>query len=259
MNRSKIGKWAIKFVMCTILLAGMTINLQAQDDSESESMLLSITEFHVKLGENLAFQEGVKAWKSCYLENDGEWTWNMWNRVNGKGTVYYLTSYSSSWAEFSADDPAGMACYRQAAELIYPAVNSYEDYFSWTKPEWSLTPGDSQNTVVEVAYFRVKDRMIFNSLVTDVMEIIEESQGSKRSMWYESQGGGPDGFHYMNVFPYENMEALDEPVESAWNIIAEVEGEDARDEYFEDYKNSVENSWMYIFRLMEDMSHSEGE
>ncbi|MCG2590954.1 hypothetical protein [Rhodohalobacter sulfatireducens] len=259
MNTTKIGKWAIQLLACTIILMGMNTNMQAQDDSENEPMLLSISEFTIKTGHNLAFQEGVKTWKSCYLENDGKWTWNMWYRMNGEGTVYYLTSYSASWTDFAAEDPAGQACYRQAAELIMPAVEKVEDHFSWTKPEWSLTPGDSQNTVVEVAYFRVKDRMIFNSLVTDVMEIIEESQGSKRSMWYESQGGGPDGFHYMNVFPYENMEALDEPVESAWSIIAEAEGEDTRDEYYEDYKNSVENSWMYIFRLNEEMSHSEGD
>ncbi|NBC03728.1 MAG: hypothetical protein GVY20_08510 [Bacteroidetes bacterium] len=259
MKVSMFGKRVIQLVICAILMVGMNTNLKAQDDSENEPMLLSITEFTVKMGHNLAFQEGVKSWKECYLENDGEWTWNMWYRMNGKGTVYYLTSYSSSWAEFSADDPAGMACYRQAAELIMPAVEKVEDHFTWTKPEWSMTPGESQNTVVEVAFFRVKNWSLFNSLASEVMGIIEEAQGSKRSLWYESHGGGPDGFHYMNVFPYENMEALDDPYESAWAIVAEAEGEDTRDELLEDYRNSVENSWMYIMRLNEDMSHSGGD
>ncbi len=258
MNRSETGKRAIQLMLCSILLIGLSTNLQAQDDSENEPMLLSISEFTVKLGHNMAFQEGVKAWKSCYLENDGQWTWNMWNRMNGEGTVYYLTSYSAGWTEFAAEDPAGQACYRQAAELIMPAVEKVEDHFAWTKPEWSMTPGDVTNTVVEVAYFRLKNRGLFNSLASEVMDIIEEVQGSKRSMWYEAHGGGPDAFHYMNVFPYENMEALDEPFESAWDIVAEQEGDDKRDELLEDYRNSVENSWMYVFRLNEEMSHSDG-
>jgi hypothetical protein len=246
-------------MVCAIFLMGLSTNLHAQDDSENEPMLLSISEFTVKLGHNFAFQEGVKAWKSCYLENGGSWTWNMWNRMNGEGTVYYLTSYHASWSEFAAEDSAGQACYRQAAELIMPAVEKVEDHFSWTKPEWSMTPGDGNNTVVEVAYFRLKNWGLFNSLASEVMKIIEEAEGSKRSMWYESHGGGPDTFHYMNVFPYENMEALDDPFESAWAIVAEQEGEEKRNELLEDYRNSVENSWMYMFRLNEEMSHSGGD
>lgn len=259
MNRFNGGKRAIQLMICTILILGISTNVQAQDDTENEPMLLSISEFTVKLGHNMAFQEGVKAWKSCYLENDGKWTWNMWKRMNGEGTVYYLTSFSASWAEFAEEDPAGQTCYRQAAELIMPAVEKVEVYFSWTKPEWSRTPDGSEFTVVEVAYFRLKNWSLFNSLASEVMEIIEEAEGSNRSMWYESHGFGPDTFHYMNVFPYENMEALDEPFESAWAIVAEQEGEEKRDELLEDYRNSVENSWMYMFRYNEEMSHSEEE
>ncbi len=61
------------------------------------------------------------------------------------------------------------------------------------------------------------------------------------------------------MYPYENMEALDEPYVSAWAIVAEAEGEDKRDELLEDFRNSVENSWMYIMRLNEEMSHSGGD
>jgi len=259
MNNFNVGERAVQLMICVALILGTATNVQAQDDSENDTSLLSISEFTIKLGHNMAFQEGVKAWKSCYLDNDGEWTWNMWNRMNGEGTVYYLTSNSASWAEFAEDDSAGQACNRQAAELIMPAVEKVENYFSWSKPEWSRTPDGSEFTVVEAAYFRISDYRIFTDLVTEAMEIIEDATGVRRTVWYESIGGGPDGFQFMNVFPHEDMASLDDPFESAWTIIAEEAGEDKRDELWADYKNSVENSWMYMFRLNEEMSHSPNE
>jgi hypothetical protein len=43
-----------------------------------EKQILSMTEFTVKIGHEKQFEEGIKAWKACYLENKGEWTWSMW-------------------------------------------------------------------------------------------------------------------------------------------------------------------------------------
>jgi hypothetical protein len=253
------SKTLVAAAILLLISMGMQHSAMAQDDSENESMLLSISEFHVKMGENMAFQEGVKAWKSCYLENEGEWTWNVWSRINGEGTVYYLTSYSGGWAEFDRDDSAAMSCYRQAAELIMPAVKSVTNHFAYTMPGWSMTPSGDQNTVVDVSYFRVKNYPLFNELASTVMNIIEEETGSKRTMWYRAAAGGPDSYHYMNVYGYEDMAAMDEPMDSAWQIVEAAEGEERMRELQDDYRNSVENSWTYIFRLMEDLSHSGDE
>jgi hypothetical protein len=254
---------ASKFLMATVLMmfvsAGMQNVALAQDNGENEPMLLSITEFHVKIGKSLAFEEGVKAWKDCYLGKEGEWTWNVWDRINGEGSVYYLTSYTAGWGDMDRQDEAGMNCYRQARELIMPNVEKAVDHYAYTLPEWSRTPSDQQNTVVDVSYFRVKDYPLFNELASTVMNIIEEETGSKRTMWYRAATGGPNSFHYMNVYAYENMAAMDEPMDSAWQIVEAAEGEERMRELQEDYKNSVENSWTYIFHLMEDLSHSGDE
>lgn len=242
-----------------LVSAGIQNSATAQNNSENEPMLLSITEFHVKMGESMAFEEGVKVWKDCYLGNEGEWTWNVWDRINGEGSVYYLTSYSAGWAEMDRQDAAGMNCYRQARELIMPNVEKAVDHFAYTLPGWSMTPSGDQNTVADVTYFRVKDYPLFNVLASTVMNIIEEETGSKRTLWFRAAAGEPDGFHYMNVYLYENMAAMDEPMDSAWQIVEAAEGEERMRELQDDYKNSVENSWTYILRLKEDLSHSGNE
>jgi hypothetical protein len=56
----------------------------AHAKSEERGFILSTTELKIISGRNTRFQEGVKAWKKCYLENNGEWTWNMWRRVQGE-------------------------------------------------------------------------------------------------------------------------------------------------------------------------------
>jgi hypothetical protein len=87
----------------TLLVAGILTGLfaipAAQAQDEEGSMILSATEFTIKPGHNTQFMEGVKAWKACYLEHEGEWTWNLWSRVQGEGNVYILASFMENWAE----------------------------------------------------------------------------------------------------------------------------------------------------------------
>ena len=66
---------------------------------ENESFLLNLSEITVKPGHDAQFLEGVKSWKKCYVDSEGKDKWNMWRRVQGKGSVYTLTSTMANWAE----------------------------------------------------------------------------------------------------------------------------------------------------------------
>ena len=46
---------------------------------ENESFLLNMSEITVKPGHEAQFVEGVKSWKACYLENEGQDKWNIWH------------------------------------------------------------------------------------------------------------------------------------------------------------------------------------
>ena len=97
----------MKQLMYLLLLLPLVIIAQ-----ENEGYLLTMSEITVKQGQNDAFTAGVKAWKECYLENNGEDKWNMWRRMQGEGNVYIFSGTMTSWAEFDNDsgDEAGKNC-----------------------------------------------------------------------------------------------------------------------------------------------------
>jgi hypothetical protein len=238
----------------TLLTLAFTGVTNAQDDSERQ--ILSLTEFTIKPGHSAIFVEGIKSWKECYLNNDGEWTWNVWNRVNGKGSVYLLTSYSSSWAEMDEEDEAGVSCAPLALQTIMPAVESTDSQYFYTMPDWSATPSGEVNNFVQVTFFKIKHYDMFAELVSGVTSIIEEVEGDKRTTWYDAYGRSPGQFHYMSALGNESMAALDNPDPSIWSVIIEEEGQDRRDELVDLYYESVEDSWMYMYRRVEDASNT---
>ncbi len=56
-----------------LLLPGAVIPL-ANGQNTPLGPLMSVTEFAIKQGYEMQFREGIKAWKDCYIENEGEWT-----------------------------------------------------------------------------------------------------------------------------------------------------------------------------------------
>jgi len=55
------------------------------------------------------------------------------------------------------------------------------------------------------------------------------------------------------------MASLDNPETSIWQVIIDAEGEDKRDELVDLYYQSVEESWMYMYTRMEDLSNTGAE
>ena len=176
-----------------LIVAGLSMNTVAQ---AQEKFILSTTEFTVKNGHEKQFEDGVKAWKACYLENKGEWTWNMWKRYNGKGSVYVLTSRSKNWAEMDEEnDEAGKKCRQIAMYQIDPHIESSENNFATSMPEFSkATP--SEMGVIRVSFFQVENSVLFKEVVKEIADISQKAEGDKRGYWYDVDGGSPDFADY---------------------------------------------------------------
>ncbi len=115
--------------MLCILIIGMTastlLHVEVRAQAEDGSIILSTMEFTVKPGHNSQFRNGIETWKKCYLENEGEWQWNLWQRVQGTGNVYVLSSNMDSWAEMDdGPDPAGRECRDIVRDLINPNIEN---------------------------------------------------------------------------------------------------------------------------------------
>jgi len=228
--------------------------LQAQE-MEMESQLMSYTEFTIKPNHSKQFEAGVKAWKDCYLKNDGERSWSMWSRMQGEGTVYTLTSYMGKWAIMDETSKAGEACESIAQSLINPTIKQVNNGFSKTIPALSR-PANPAYKVVSVRYWRVKNGTTFRATVDEVERILKKAEGEHRAHWYSEVGGGMNAPHYYVVWGYPNFAAMDNELDSVWDVVEQNEGKKKREELQNNYRASMENTWLYMYHKNDELSHN---
>jgi len=247
---------SILTVLVACIFIGLVSAPAAQAQVEEGSMILSMTEFTVKPGHNTQFREGVKAWKACYLEHEGEWTWNMWSRVQGEGTVYGLTSLMQNWAEMDdTSDAAGQACQNLAVNLINPNIEKAIRNHARTMPSMSRTPGGAMD-VIGVNYWRVKNFQLFRETVSEIVSSVSSAEGEPRGWWYSGIGGDLNAPHFFAVTPFENFAAMDIQRDGVWTIVENQHGAEKRAELQHNYRESVDQSWSYMYRRVADLSHS---
>ena len=219
-----------------------------------EKFILSVTEFTIKNGHEGQFERGVKAWKACYLENGGENNWNMWKRMNGKGSVYTISSRMANWAEMDESDEAGKKCRQIAIDQIIPHIESSEDHFYRNIPEFSKTT-DSEMGVIWVSFFRVENGVMFRELIQELSDIIAKAEGDKRGYWYSASGGGPDSPDYFVTTPFKDFAALDIERDGVWKMAENAKGMDGANALRAKFRESVSNSWAYIYKMMDELSN----
>jgi hypothetical protein len=240
---------AIIFIVISTLFSN-----GAQAQVTERGHIISMNELTIKPGHDNQFKEGVKAWKACYLENDGEWTWNLWSRMNGEGNVYVLTSAMDSWAEMDeTGDEAGMKCYALARDLINPHIESSETNFARFMPQLSRTNADQ---VIQVTYWQVNNWAKFLEIIKDVTDEIVKAEGTPRGLWYNVLGGSKDSPDVLLVYPFANFAAMDVERDRTWNIYEKAKGKKKSDEMQAAFREITDASWSYMFRLDADLSHN---
>ena len=240
-------------MIALFVVAGLSKSSVAQ---APQKFILSTTEFTVKSGHSSQFEEGVKAWKACYLENKGEWTWTMWKRYNGKGSVYVLTSNSPNWATMDDEnDEAGKKCRQIAMDKIIPHVESTEDNFATSIPEFSRS-GASDWNVIWVSFFQVENSVLFREIIKETSDIMQKAENDKRSYWYVSNGGSPESADFFVTTPFKNFAALDVERDGIWKMVENAKGKEYTDKLRASFRSTLGNSWAYMFKRIEDLSHN---
>lgn len=238
-------------ILAGALLAAFCIPAHAQEES---GHLLSILEIKVKAGHDRQFREGLAAWKDCYLENDGDGTWNFWDRVQGKGSVYVGTFRMANWAEMDAQDPASMACRDVVMEQLIPHSAGVESSLARAIPALSAEAG--QTDVVWVTYFRAADGRAFRRAVEAISGVIREVEGQPRGYWYNVIGGPEKSATHFLVTPYENFAAMDEDRDGVFTVIENARGEEEAERLRSMGMDAIDGAWSYIYRRMVEVSHT---
>jgi hypothetical protein len=249
------GQKMIQMTMTIVfIVAGLIFGNVAR---AQDKFILSMTEFTIKTGHDRQFENGIKAWKACYLENKGEWTWTMWKRYNGKGSVYVLTSRMANWAELDdQNDDAGKKCWQVAIDNIIPHVESVEDNFARNMPELSKT-SPTEWGVIWVNQFKVENSTIFNEIINEVSDIMVKAEGDNRGDWYSSNGGSPESPDYFVVTPFKNFAGLDVERDGVWKMVENAKGKEATEKMRANFRVAVSDMWSYIYKRMGDLSNDQ--
>ncbi len=245
-----------KIMLVALIVAFSTLLSNKVQAQESEKgFILSMTEFTIKPGHDFQFREGVKAWKACYIENGGDWSWNVWKRVQGKGNVYILTSTMGNWAEMDETEDSGKECRIIGLDLINPHVESTENNLARFMPEYSKAY-PNPDPVLWVSSWQIKDWEKFMGVVKQVTEATAKVEGSPRGFWYSVMGGDKDTEDVFVATPFKNFAELDIERDNVWKIFENAHGEKKKDQMQAEAREVVEESWSYIYMLNADMSHN---
>ncbi|MCM4161307.1 hypothetical protein FHG64_06520 [Antarcticibacterium flavum] len=219
-----------------------------------DPVLLTTTEITVKQGHRAQFEEGVKKWKECYLDNEGKENWNFWRRMQGEGNVYVMSGSMSNWAEMDKEDPAGEGCANVLLNFIMPHVDKVAYGISRSMPEFSrVMPEDTK--LVWVTFFRVKDDTAFREIITAVSSAIKAKEGDYRGMWYNYMGGAVDAADYMVSTPYNGFAQLDIVRDSPSKVYENAVGKKKADEMGAKWDAAVDDGWSYIYTLNSELSN----
>lgn len=224
---------------------------------ENDSFLLTMSEITVKPGHDAQFVEGVKAWKSCYLDNKGDNKWNMWKRIQGEGSVYVLTGRMANWAEMDeSGDEAGKNCQMTVVNFIMPHVESVHFNVARYMPTMSKASAlNAETELVWVNNFKISNSSDFRSTIEEVSATMKKAEGDHRGWWYAVIGGAPEVADYFISVPYKNFAALDVDSDSPWKIYEKEHGKEKTEAMRAKFRASLSESWSYIYKLQKKLSN----
>lgn len=223
---------------------------------ENKGFILDATEITVKLGEEASFIQGVKAWKECYLENNGDDKWNMWRRIQGEGSVYIITGRMANWAEFDAPPKdANKECYHVVMNLIMPHVEKIKSSIARSIPDWGSSEGLANTGLVWVTYFKVNNSNAFSEVVGDVGAAMVSQGENRPAYWYRVIGGDPEDADYFISNPYEKFSDLDMDEASVWEVYEKEHGKKKMLETRDKLRGCLDDAWSYLYKRMADLSN----
>ncbi|OMP30393.1 hypothetical protein BKM32_13510 [Mangrovimonas sp. DI 80] len=249
-------KSSLQLQKFTIILLLVTFCLPLSLLSQSNRRMLNLTEFTVKMGHNSQFKEGVKMWKKCYNDNNGTFKWNMWQRFQGEGNVYVLTSTMNNWAELDKDDEdtASNNCRSKAMDFIWPHVDKVQYNLAESIPEISR-PSPLEGTKVVWTYnVKISDYSAFKEVTKEISSTMRSSGGGIRGTWYNVVGGGPDVADFFIAIPFVNFAELDKDTDGVWEIYEKAHGKKKADELRAKFRSALISDWAYLYSYMEDLS-----
>lgn len=233
--------------------------LTAQEESASITEMIRL---EVPVGQQQAFEEGLKAHHEVASAQGVDETVIVWQVVTGKHSGdFYIGFVGRSWADFDrpmADDPEAMQ--QSIQENIAPHVSSYETTFWRHRPEMSYHAeegGGAPDPLMTVTFFYLDDPGAMGEVAREITRVAGEAdfQGDGWDMHTLEYGGGAV---WALAGGRENWADLAEPETTLWSVLSEHKSEHEMDALEHQLDKAIDSSRSEVFRFREDLSHMPG-
>ena len=156
------------------------------------------------------------------------------------------------------NDEAGKKCRQIVMYQIDPHIESSENNFATSMPEFSKATL-SEMGVIWVSFFQVENSVLFKEVVKEIADISQKAEGDKRGYWYDVDGGSPDFADYYVTTPYKNFAALDVKRDDVWEMVEKAKGKEDTEKLRAKFRSSLQDSWSYLYKRMDDLSHFQAQ
>lgn len=248
----------MRAILITAGAAALATAVQVAADNHDDYML-EILRAEVKMGHNMQFRDGVKAYTECYADAGGTMSWNVWYNMDGEGSIYYRVAPRENWAELDVRDEAADSCYAILSEQIAPHMDSSATMYVRSMPDWSEDEQPDDATVARVHNFSVDDDYKFRGAISAVTGIRKAIAPEELGTWYAVIGGSQEDPEYFVVQQYKNFAAMDEDTMGPYGTLKEHSGEATADLIWNEYRDSLEEGdayWSELLRYDEELSYS---
>jgi len=245
-----------RLALIAIGATALAVPFTASAQEEPSGHMLSLLELNDKAGHDSDFRAGIAAWKECYIENDGDGSWNFWRRQQGQGNVYVAAFTMENWADLDTRDEAAQSCQAVALEEITPYVHAEQNSNSYARLMPDISRSEPVGDVVWVSNFRAEDGRLMMETARKIVAAIKETEGEPRGYWYSVMGGHEKAADYFVVTPFADFAAMDVEREGVWKIVASVHDEDEADRLRSNFMKSMDAGWSYLYRRVPDLSHN---
>jgi hypothetical protein len=245
-----------RVALVAISAVALAVPFTAAAQEEAANQMLSLLELQVKAGHDSDLRAGIAAWKECYVENEGDGSWNLWRRQQGQGTVYVAAFTMKNWGDLDTPDEAARNCQDVAREKITPYTHAEGTTSSYVRLMPDISRSAPVGDVIWVSNFRAEDSRLMMEVARKVVAAIKEVEGDSRGYWYSVMGGDENAADYFVVTPFENFAALEQERDEVWEVVTKVRGEEESERLRNGFMESLDNSWAYLFRRDSELSHN---
>jgi hypothetical protein len=238
------------------------VPVMAGEEGETPAEFLSMThEIMVPRGQELQFEDALKAhWKMHEKAGDPQ-AWEVWVQVTGKKTgMYSVRSEGMTWADL--DKESGV---EGDMEDVMTNLMAHVKWSATTITKWDLEMSNWPDSIgtpnmVEINVFHLKpgtERGFYHA-IGRISEFMKEKEIDWQWAWGHIVSGS-NGAAAVLAIPHENWASFKDDGINLWKMLEEAKGRIETDMLMDEINSAIDRQENYAAMLRPDLGYQPAE